>query len=93
MDRENYKKLLTEIIQKQSTILGPEIAVMKAKSVSGISVSSDGRVTDISADPNQAVHQLIDAYVSLSGEIIKQTMSSLLSKYPGLSKSLSGSKV
>ena len=30
---EDYRKLLTEIIQKQIIILGPEISLLKAKNV------------------------------------------------------------
>ncbi|MBI4039208.1 hypothetical protein HY388_00060 [Candidatus Daviesbacteria bacterium] len=83
-DFSEYKKLLTEIIQKQIIILGPDVALVKARSVAGLQVGNDGSVTGISGDPKAALQALIDEYVSLSGLIVKKTMEPLLQKYPGL---------
>lgn len=84
-DLNNYKKLLTEIIQKQIVILGPDISLMKAQAVAGLKVSPDGSVMEISGNPSDALRRLIDEYVSLSGLIVKTTMEPLLSKYPEIS--------
>lgn len=83
-DFSEYKKLLSEIIQKQIIILGPDVALVKARNVPGIQVGNDGAVTEISGDPKAALQALIDEYVSLSGLIVKKTMEPLLQKYPGL---------
>jgi len=81
---DQYKSLLTEIIKKQIIILGPDISLVKARNVAGLLVASDGSVTEIKGDPQQALQALIDQYVSLSGLIVKKTMEPLLSKYPSL---------
>ena len=81
---DQYKSLLTQIIKKQIIILGPDISLVKARNVAGLLVASDGSVTEIKGDPQQALQALIDQYVSLSGLIVKKTMEPLLSKYPSL---------
>ncbi|MDP3998660.1 MAG: hypothetical protein Q8P89_03525 [bacterium] len=85
---DDSKKLLTEIIQKQIVILGPDIALMKAKSVPGLEVLEDGTVAKISGDPSETIRKLIDEYVALSGLIVRTTMEPLLSKYPEISQQL-----
>jgi|SRR3972149_6293351 len=85
----NYKKLLTEIVQKQIVILGPDIALIKAKAVPGLEIQADGVVTKIEGNPSETLRKLIDEYVSLSGLIVKTTMEPLLSKYPEITQSIS----
>lgn len=46
-EKEQYTALISEIIKKQSLILGPEIAVLKARSVPGLMVDNDGKVTGV----------------------------------------------
>lgn len=84
--REDYKQMLTEIIKKQIVILGPQIAVLKARNVTGINVTDDGVVTDIVGDEQVILHQLIDEYVALSGEIVKNAVNSIFQKYPSIKK-------
>lgn len=81
---EKYIPLLTEVIKKQITILGPDIAVIKARSIGSITVDDDGTVTKIDGDPKKALEGLIDEYVKLSGDIVKMTLSSVFTKYPEL---------
>lgn len=88
-DANAYKNLLTEIIQKQIVILGPDIAIMKAKAVPGLELDGNGNVVKITGSPSEALHKLIDEYVGLSGLIVKTTMEPLLSKYPEISQQLS----
>ncbi len=78
----NYKKLLTEVLQKQMIILGPTIALAKARNVKGLTVSDDGTVTNIEGQPQELIQGLIDQFVQLSGLIVKKTMEPLLSAYP-----------
>ena len=35
-ENEQYSELISAIIKKQSVILGPEIAILKARSVTGL---------------------------------------------------------
>lgn len=81
---EDYKKLLSDIIQKQVIILGPDIALLKARNVDEIELDQHGNVTEIHGDPKDALQKLIKSYMELSGLIVQKTMEPLLSKYPTL---------
>lgn len=85
-DKEQYKALMSEVIQKQSIILGPEMAIARARGVSGLSVSDDGKVTDIQDDPQTILERLVDQYVELSGLIVKNALGSIFLKYPTIKK-------
>lgn len=78
----DYKKLLTEVIQKQMVILGPTITLAKARNVKGLTVADDGTVVNIEGQPQELIQGLIDQFVQLSGLIVKKTMEPLLSAYP-----------
>ena len=80
----DFRQLLTDIIKKQVVILGPDIALLKARNVKGMTVSDDGSVTAISGDPRAVLQSLVDEYVALSGLIVKKAMEPLLMKYPSL---------
>lgn len=83
-DKEKYISLINEVVQKQSIILGPEIALLKAKNIKSLSINNEGKVTDISGDPHAALQQLIDQYVSLAGQIVKNALTSIFEKYPNI---------
>lgn len=80
--QEDYKKLLTQVIQKQMVILGPTITLAKARNVKGLTVADDGTVVNIDGQPQALIQGLIDQFVQLSGLIVKKTMEPLLSAYP-----------
>ena len=73
---------MSEIIVKQGVILGPDMAVMRARKVTEIEVTADGKVTEIKGDPSEALKKLIDTYVELSGQIVKNALVSIFTKYP-----------
>jgi len=81
-EKELYKALMTEIIQKQSVILGPQIAILKARNVPSLVIGDSGHVTDIKEDPRTALQSLVDEYVKLSGQIVKNALGSIFIKYP-----------
>lgn len=81
---EDYKSLISDLIKRQIVILGPDISLVKARSVAGLTVLDDGTVTQISGDPKAILSQLINEFVSLSGLIVKKTVEPLLANYPGL---------
>ncbi len=87
-DADKYKVLITEIIKKQIVILGPDISVLKARNISGLTVSDDGTVTDISGDPQEILQGLINEYVSLSGMIVKNIVGTIMTKYPDIKVSV-----
>ena len=74
----SYQTLITQLIQKQSSILGPDITMAKVKHVSGLTVDQNGQVTQIQGDPAEVLKQLINQFVELSGLIVKQTMESIV---------------
>lgn len=81
---EQYKALISEVIKKQIIILGPDIAVLKARNVVDLTIDKDGTVTDIKGDPADALEKLIDTYVELSGQIVKNALGSIFTKYPAV---------
>ena len=83
-DKEQYLALISEIIKKQSLILGPEIAILKARSVPGLMVDNDGKVTGVGDNPQDTLQKLVDQYVELSGLIVKNALGSIFAKYPNL---------
>lgn len=83
-EKEQYTALISEIIKKQSLILGPEIAVLKARSVPGLMVDNDGKVTGVGDNPKETLQSLVDQYVELSGLIVKNALGSIFAKYPDL---------
>lgn len=81
---EQYKSVMAEIIAKQSVILGPDMAVARARKVNGLEVSLDGLVTGVTGDPAEALEKLIDSYVELSGQIVKNALGPIFTKYPSV---------
>lgn len=83
-DHEQYKQMLTDLIQKQMVVLGPNIALDKARKVKGIKVADDGTVTEISGEPQMILKGVANEYMQLSGQIAQMTLNSLVEKYPTL---------
>src|SRR5579883_1263764 len=77
--QQDYKQLLTDVIKKQIVILGPDITLLKARNVKGLTVANDGTVTGVEGQPQEVTQALIDQFVQLSGLIVKKTMEPLLS--------------
>lgn len=78
----DYQGLLTDLVKKQMVMLGPNVALSKARNVTAITVDAQGQVTAISGDPQSALNQLVQEYMNLSGQIAQATLRSLLEKYP-----------
>jgi len=83
-ETQQYTALISEIIKKQSIILGPEIAILKARSVNGLMVDNDGKVTGVGDNPKETLQNLVDQYVELSGQIVKNALGSIFAKYPNI---------
>ncbi len=81
-DNEEYKKMLTDLIQKQMVVLGPKIALDKAKKIAGLKVNDDGTVLDMDGDPQMVLKGVANEYMALSGQIAQMTLNTLLEKYP-----------
>lgn len=85
---EQYKELITEIIKKQIVILGKDLALIKARNVSAITIDSDGIVLSVSGNPQQALNHIMSEYSSLLGATAKNIVKPVLEKYPDLKISL-----
>ena len=85
-DKTQYLALINEIVNKQSVILGPEIALLKARNVSGLVFDNEGRVVDVQGDAEEKLQKLVDQYVELSGLIVKNALGSIFAKYPTIKK-------
>ena len=83
-ENAQYSALISEVIKKQSVILGPEIAILKARSVPGLMVDNDGKVTGVGDSPKDTLQNLVDQYVELSGQIVKNALGSIFAKYPNI---------
>ena len=84
---EQYKTVMSEIIAKQAVILGPTMAVARARKVAEITVSEDGKVTSVTGEPSAILEKLIATYVELSGEIVKNALGPIFLKYPSVKPS------
>ena len=74
----DYKKVLTEVLQKQIVILGPAITLAKARHVDGIDVADDGSVMSLSADGHAVSVKVLEQFRELSPLLVKKTMKPLL---------------
>jgi hypothetical protein len=85
---EDYKNLINDILAKQAVILGQDIVLLKARNVAGLSLDSEGRVKSISGNPEEVLQKLVDEYISLSGQIVKNILSPVFAKYPEIKVTL-----
>lgn len=85
-DKAQYLALINEIVNKQSVILGPEIALLKVKNVSGLVLDNEGKVVDVEGNAEEKLKNLVNQYVELSGLIVKNALGSIFAKYPSISK-------
>ncbi|MBI4049275.1 MAG: hypothetical protein HY395_00445 [Candidatus Doudnabacteria bacterium] len=79
-----YKNLINDIIAKQILILGPDIVLLKARNVPGLKISNNGEVLDLAGDPQEILQHLIDEYIALSGQIVKNILNPVFAKYPDI---------
>jgi len=82
--QDEYRKMLTDLIQKQMVVLGPNIALDKARKVPGVRIADDGSVLDMDGNPPMVLKGVANEYMNLSGQIAQMTLNSLLEKYPSV---------
>jgi hypothetical protein len=85
---EDYKNLINDILAKQAVILGQDIVTLKAKNVAGLTLSPEGRVSEITGNPEEVLQKLVDEYIALSGQIVKNILNPVFAKYPEIKVSL-----
>ncbi|MBI2327954.1 hypothetical protein HYU92_06580 [Candidatus Curtissbacteria bacterium] len=84
--QEDYQALLSDLIKKQIVMLGPAVALSKARKIASLTVAEDGQVLAIAGDPQAALNELATEYMNLSGQIAQATLQSLLEKYPEIKR-------
>ena len=80
---EDQKQILSDLIQKQMLVLGPNIALDTARKVAGLEVGDNGGVVEILGDFTLVLKSLVHEYEALSEEVARQTLEWLAKKYPG----------
>ncbi|OGE83662.1 MAG: hypothetical protein A3B10_04370 [Candidatus Doudnabacteria bacterium RIFCSPLOWO2_01_FULL_44_21] len=78
----DYENLINDILAKQTVILGPDIVLLKARSVRGLKLDDRGQVVEIKGDPQEVLQNLVNEYIALSGQIVKNVLSPVFAKYP-----------
>jgi len=85
---EQYKSIVRAIIDKQSNVIGRDMAIKKANNVPGIEVDSDGTVLSIKGDYKKILEDLVGEYSLLSGDIAikfcKDAIKEIIEKYTAL---------
>ncbi len=84
----DYKNLIGEIVRKQIDILGPDMAVRTANQVGGLEIDDQGEVSRLDGDPEQILQKLVNQYISLSGEIVRNILDPVFKKYPEIKLNL-----
>ncbi len=74
----DYQKVITEILQKQMVILGPQITLIKARNVQGMKVADDGKVLSMEGNGHALSVKILEEFRELSPLIVKKTMQPLL---------------
>ncbi|PIR96756.1 MAG: hypothetical protein COT91_05005 [Candidatus Doudnabacteria bacterium CG10_big_fil_rev_8_21_14_0_10_41_10] len=83
-NEQQYKDLISEIVKKQILILGPDVALLKAGSISGLKLDKEGGVVNMSGEQQDILQQLVDQYIELSGQIVKNVLKPVFAKYPSI---------
>lgn len=81
-DINTYKTLLTDLIRTQMVMLGPNVALGTAKKVNGLTIGTDGTVSEIVGEPGAVLEAVVNSYTNLSGQIAQMTFKRILEKYP-----------
>lgn len=78
--QKDMRQVLSQVINLQSVILGPAVAVRIARKVGGFTVDDAGNVTAISGDGDQILEDLVQEYAYFSGEKTEEYVKAVLKK-------------
>ncbi|MDP2631446.1 MAG: hypothetical protein Q8P30_01615 [Candidatus Uhrbacteria bacterium] len=78
MVEKKAKDVMNELIKKQMVILGPGVAIGKAKNIPGLSVDDSGNVTAVKGSDQKALDLLVEEYAALSGQITRSIVESIV---------------
>jgi hypothetical protein len=77
-DSDKTKAILTALIQKQMLILGPNVALGRARRVQGLTVMDDGSVADMKGDADETSKALVNEFIALTGDITRTIFDALI---------------
>jgi len=83
-DEQDYKGLIGEIVKKQIAILGPDVALLKASNIEGLRLDAKGNALTVKGDQHEILQKLVDEYIELSGQIVKNVLKPVFAKYPSI---------
>jgi hypothetical protein len=81
---QDYEKLLAEILQKQTHILGLEVTLLQARHVKGLAVGHDGKLISVNGNHQEITQQLIEQLRELSEPLVDKIIQPILTYYPHL---------
>lgn len=76
----DYKAIISEYIKKQMIILGPVVAVEKARKVEKIKLKEDGMVTQIVGDSKEAMKAVEIEFESMIGSVAHTVLLRIIDK-------------
>lgn len=77
---DDYKKIITELVQKQMSMVGPSVALSIVQKVPVVKVADNGEVLEVNGDPKAALESVANAYIAFSGEISRMILKSVMGK-------------
>jgi hypothetical protein len=80
LTREQAERTISEIVKKQMTILGSEVAYRQANSVAGLTVQRNGEAKITSREPVAVIEALTASYVELIGPVVRNTIDPILKR-------------
>jgi len=85
-NKKQYLLLLSEIIAKEAIIFGPDMAILKARRVASLVIDNNGNVIDIKGYSADAAQELVNEYIKLSEQAVKDVINQVFIKYPQIKK-------
>lgn len=64
-----YTDVIEAAIEKETDVLGKDAALRVAKRVSGLEVSDDGSVDEMSRDEKEILEDLVEEYQDVAGSV------------------------
>ena len=77
---QDYKTIISEYIKKQMVILGPVVAVEKARKVDKIKVEDNGTVSQIVGDGNDVMAMVESEYEGMIGSVANTVLLRIIDK-------------
>jgi len=68
IQKENFRSIMTAIIQKQMELIGFHLGLSKARNITELSLNDHGTVMTYYGNPNEIITKLLNQYYQLTGE-------------------------